>query len=161
MQYITVFFSVQVFRLQGGASCAVTAKGWEWAQAQRSLVLEQVLLGQAGVWARMGPCDKQALVQRMAAPHPARYNPSAVKRKSDVSLLGAHASSNIQMDGKGEMKSVLEMGLGGSLGMHASSSSGLAAWGLGAHVAFCGDGANDAGALKVSPAKPLCHAPSR
>ena len=31
----------------------------------------------------------------------------------------------------------------------APMSNGLPAWGLGAHVAFCGDGANDAGALKV------------
>ena len=119
----------------------MTAKGWEWAQAQHNLLLEQVLLGQTGVWARMGPADKQALVQRMAAPHPCSPTPSAMQGQLDMpsmkpaalEISGPSALSIIKPDAP-----------------RVSAESGLPAWGLGAQVAFCGDGPNDAGALKVS-----------
>ncbi|KAK9841669.1 hypothetical protein WJX74_009842 [Apatococcus lobatus] len=134
---------------EGGASCAVTAKGWEWAQAQHNLLLEQVLLGQAGVWARMGPADKQALVLRMSAPHPCSPMPQAVKGRLDSPSIKPAALDIIK-------PAALEMHKPSA--PKISGESGRPLWGLGAQVAFCGDGANDAGALKAaSVAVSLCQ----
>ena len=119
----------------------MTAKGWEWAQGQHNLLLEQVLLGQAGVWARMGPADKQALVQRMAAPHPCGPLPVAMKGQLDGPSVKPAALDSVKPDALKQQ---------GPHALQISVESGMPAWGLGAQVAFCGDGANDAGALKVS-----------
>ena len=125
----------------------MTAKGWEWAQAQHNLLLEQVLLGQTGVWARMGPSDKQALVHRMATPHPCSPTPSALKGILDM--------PSVKPPGLATSKpSTLSITKPDAPRVPAESS--LPAWGLGAQVAFCGDGPNDAGALKVSQCLLAC-----
>lgn len=126
--------------LQGGASCAVTAKGWEWAQAQHNLLLEQVLLEQTGVWARMGPANKEALVHRMAGPHPCSPTPSAMQGRKDMPNIKPAALEA----SKPSALASIQPGA-----PRASAQGRLPAWGLGAQVAFCGDGPNDAGALKV------------
>ncbi len=133
--------------VQGAASCAVTAKGWEWAQRQHSLLLEQVLLGQAGVWARMGPCDKQALVQRMAAAHPSDPKPATAPHHKATAILDPPfpGPAPLSLPGKGASMLMPD----GKAALRGNISNGLPAWGLGAQIAFCGDGANDAGALKV------------
>lgn len=107
--------------MSGELECAVTGKGWDKLLASHEPELLAACLRCATVFARMSPDNKRDLME----------------------LLGAGTGgSETAAAGRGGGSSAGGSEAGVGVGRHHV--------GLGLHVGFCGDGANDCGALKAA-----------